>query len=270
MTDTTQDNRRAAPADQTDRGETERGAGLASLVVEQVIPRLVDNCRHATAGRTPGSTHVDTLAALAIGRDALAADAHVTALIADGLSPHDALMALIGPAAHRLGDFWRCDTADFAEVAIGAARLVRIARRLGLEAERNTPLDAPRALIASPKVERHAIGALIVAQVFRTAGWRVTGLPGGSEEEILAEAAGGGYDLIGLSIGSERATEGLGKLIARIRARCGAAVALGGGVFARNPGRAAALGADFVATDADEALEKTRKHLSQRKKRNMH
>ena len=70
MTDTTQDNRRAAPADQTDRGETERGAGLASLVVEQVIPRLVDNCRHATAGRTPGSTHVDTLAALAIGRDA--------------------------------------------------------------------------------------------------------------------------------------------------------------------------------------------------------
>jgi methylmalonyl-CoA mutase cobalamin-binding subunit len=244
------------------QGGEERLTGVGSVVVDQVIPRLVENCRRAQAGRSVGSAHVETLARLSIGRDADAADCHVRALIESGVSVHQAIIELVGPAAHRLGDYWNCDAADFTEVAIGAARLVRIARRLGLEAERRTPLDAPRALIASPGAERHGIGALVVAQVFRTAGWRVTGLPGAGMDEIVAEAASAEYHLVGVSISSNRATQGLAELIARVRAVSGAAIALGGQSFVHAPELAEGLGADFVATDAQEALEKTRLHLS--------
>jgi methylmalonyl-CoA mutase cobalamin-binding subunit len=250
-------------ADATRQEGEDRPVGVGAVVVDQVIPRLVENCRRAQASRTISAAHVETLARLAIGRDGEAADCHVRALIEGGVNAHQAITELIGPAAHRLGDYWNCDAADFSEVAIGAARLVRIARRLGLEAERRTPIDAPRALIATPGAERHGIGALVVAQVFRTAGWRVTGLPGADADEIVAEAAAGGYHLVGLSVSSDRATSDLAALIARLRRATDAAIALGGQSFVHAPELATGLGADFVATDAQEALEKTRLHLSQ-------
>ena len=140
-------------------------------------------------------------------------------------------------------------------------RSVQIARALGVEVERALPLDAPRALIASPESERHGLGGLIVVQSFRAAGWRVTALPGASDDAMAEEAAGDLYDMIGLSIGSARTAPRLPALVARLRAasaKPGALVALGGPALACEPELAERAGADFVARDARDALARVR------------
>ena len=238
---------------------------VAQLVTRQVIPRLLMACRSNAEPRRPSRTHVETLARLALSRDPGAAAAHVGALRDAGLDQEALLVDLLGPAAARLGDFWSCDSADFAEVAIGASRLVQIARDIGVEAERALEVDAPRAMIASPEAERHGLGAHIVAQYFRAAGWRVTLAPGETESALAEIAASEHYDMIGLSVGSERAATGLDQLVARLRAASRnrrAAIALGGYIFGREPRRAADLGADFVASNPREAIILTREHLS--------
>jgi methanogenic corrinoid protein MtbC1 len=267
--------RAASERKDSDRAESRRDrqgreeSTLAGLVADHVIPRLLMSCREAASEPTPGAAHVETLARLALSRDPGAAAAHVAAIRDSGASLQTILNDLIGPAASRLGEYWHHDTADFAEVAIGASRLVQVARALGLESERSLPPEAPRALFASPEAERHGLGAQIVSQFFRAEGWRVTSAPGSAADAIVRIAASERFDFIGLSVGSERASGDLGDLIGRLRATSDAAIGLGGPLFAQDPERARALGADFAAGDAREAVEKARAHLSRRDRRHI-
>lgn len=259
--------RGAAPMGVSGRGGRATDQRVAELVASQVIPRLLLSCRANAEAPRPSQTHIDTLARLALSRDPGAAAAQVFALRDAGMTVDSLLNDLIGPAAMRLGEFWCCDSADFAEVAIGAGRLVSVARELGVEAERTLPPGAPRALIASPESERHGLGALIVVQSFRSAGWRVTATPGAAPEAIARQAAETGFDIVGLSVGSDRAGEGLADLIARIRAASRnprVIVALGGPSFAHAPEAASALGADFAAGCAREAVAKAESLLQHR------
>lgn len=246
-------------------GRQRPAEGVAELVASEVIPRLLVSCRANGAAPRIGATHIDTLARLSIARDPRAAHAHVGALREAGATIDALLNDLIGPAARRLGDFWSCDSADFAEVAIGSSRLVNIARDLGIEAERCAGPDAPRALIVSPETERHGLGKLILVQSFRAAGWRVAALPGAAEATMLEEARRDSYDFIGLSVGSNARDAEIGRLVAALRARSrnrAAPIAVGGPGFAADPDRALRIGADFTATDARDALSRVRALLS--------
>lgn len=239
------------------------GGEIAKIVAQEVIPRLVARAGPHVSGDR--SADARRLADLALGRDPAALGGAVEELRRGGADVETVLNAVIAPAARLLGDMWACDTANFSEVAIAGARLCQVARHLGVEAERAAPDAAPRALIAWPAAERHNLGALIVAQSFRAAGWRVGVAPGAGANDIAARLSAEHVDLLGLSVTSER---GLGEIATAIsRARAASRnprlhVALGGPAFSRDPGRARALGADFAAANARDALDRLRDHLS--------
>lgn len=238
--------------------------GVAEVVVGEVIPRLLLNRRAAGPERRPTQTHVETLVRLTLSRDPVAAGAQVAALREGGVPVDSLLHDLIAPAARRLGDYWAADAADFVEVALACARLSGIVRSFGGEAMRDAPDAAPRALIATPACERHGLGAMIVAQSFRAAGWRATEAPGASVEELSARLSGAGHELIGFSASGPPAAEMAIGMIGALRKasrRGGLIVAVGGPGFA-DPARAIAAGADFHALDGRDAVMRAASLLS--------
>jgi methanogenic corrinoid protein MtbC1 len=240
---------------------------LADLIASAVIPRLLLSCRANAVERRPSATHVETLARLALARDPSAAGAQVEALVAGGLSIESVLNDLIAPAARRLGDYWHADSADFVEVALASQRLAGIVRGLGLriERERPAPAQAPKALIGSPASERHALGALIVAQTFRAVGWRVREAPGASPAELARLVARERFDLAGLSAAWDRTVDELSAAVSGLRAASAnrrLLIAVGGPALRDDPATVAATGADFIAEDAREAASRAETLLS--------
>jgi methanogenic corrinoid protein MtbC1 len=252
---------RARPADAAPGG-AEAGRhhpSIADLIASQVIPRLLLTCRANAVERRPSAAHVETLARLALSREPTAAGAQVDALLDGGLSVETVLNDLIAPAARRLGDYWHADAADFVEVALATQRLLSIVRGLGARVERDHPAaaSAPRALIGSPEIERHALGALIVAQTFRAFGWRVREAPGAAGAELARLVARDRYELAGLSAAFDRSVEQLAAAVAELRAASAnraILVAVGGPAIGGDPAMARRIGADFVASDAREAV----------------
>ncbi len=246
----------------------DRSDRVARLVRQEIIPRLVMSRRSDGGPRRPAAAHVETLARLTLARDPSAAAAQIGALREAGVA-HEALLDdLIAPAARRLGDLWTSDAADFVEVALGSGRLCAAVRHLGAQLEPGFGgASGPLALIATPGVERHGLGAMIVAQSLRMAGWRVREAPGAEPERLAALAAAAPYDLIGLSVSTLDNAPQIEALVARLRRASRnrrAVLALGGAAFRVDPAAAAALGADFGASDAREALAQAQRHLSER------
>jgi methanogenic corrinoid protein MtbC1 len=246
-------------------GRLAPGGGLETLVAHEVIPRLLVSCRAGAASRRPSAAHVETLARLALARDPVAAGAQVMALRDAGMSVDALMHDLIAPAAGRLGDMWNADTADFMTVALASARLMTIVRTLGTRAEHDVSVRAPRALIATPSGERHALGALIVAHALRRAGWRVREMPGADAAELSAAVAAESFALIGLSAASDRGLAGLARIVRGARdasANRGVMVAAGGRAFMDAPDRASEVDADFVAADGRELAARAQSRLS--------
>ena len=242
-------------------------SALDGIVADAVIPRLLVTCRANAAPRQPTPAHVDTLARLALSRDATAAGAQVTALARSGVPLDSLLHDLIAPAACRLGEYWHADSVDFVEVALAMTRIIGIVRGLGAEAVRDIAPDAPLALITTPTVERHALGSLIVAQSFRGAGWRVREVPGAEIDQLVAAVADEPVHLLGLSVGSAASAADLAPTIARIRRASRnrrLIIAVGGPAYRANPEAMGAVGADFAAADGREAVVRAKELLLSR------
>lgn len=249
----------------------DRGAptdALTGIVADAVIPRLLVTCRANAAPRQPTAAHVETLARLALSRDATAAGAQVAALAQSGMRLDSLLHDLIAPAACRLGEYWHADSVDFVEVALAMTRLIGIVRGLGAEAERDVAPDAPLALITTPAVERHGLGSLIVAQSFRGAGWRVREVPGATHDDLVAAVAAEPVHLLGLSVGSAASAAALAPTVAKARRASRnrrLIVAVGGPAYRADPGLIDTVGADFAAADGREAVVRAQDLLLSRR-----
>jgi len=246
-------------------GRRPPGGVLETIVAHEVIPRLLVSCRTGAAGRRPSAAHVETLARLALARDPVAAGAQVAALRDAGMSVDALMHDLIAPAAGRLGEMWSADTADFMTVALASARLMTIVRTLGTRSGHEVSFRAPRALIATPSGERHALGALIVAHALRRAGWRVREMPGADAAELSEAAAAESFALIGLSAASDRGLAGLARIVRAARdasANRNVMIAVGGRAFVDAPVLASEVDADLVAADGRELASRAQSYLS--------
>lgn len=242
-------------------------AQVFELVQTEVIPRLLLSRRSAETARQPTIAHVETLARLSLARDGAGVWAQVSAL-RDAGAPLSALFGgLIGPAARRLGEMWKSDAADFVQVALGCGRLGVAARRLGAEAEAAPAAGAPRLLIATLETERHTLGAGMVAESMRSAGWSVSEAPATRPEELCAMASEIAYDVIGLSVGGDAGHAHARGAISALRAVSGAhgarrpLIMVGGPALASCPTLAPSLGADAAASDGVSLMMAARAHL---------
>jgi methanogenic corrinoid protein MtbC1 len=238
---------------------------MATLIADEIIPRLIAAHRGLTAVGPVGSTgQLDAvcLADLAIGTDAgqLADIAEVA--LAGGLSFESLMMDVMAPAARILGERWEDDSADFIEVTLGLWRLQELVHEL---ASRRCGPESPfvlherRILCAVAPDDDHSFGSLMLEDLFRRAGWSCTGLRGASRAKLLRQVSEGWFEIIALTVSIERNSETLSQLVADLRAAScnpGVSIMVGGPVFNNQSSLADEIGADATASSARDALHK--------------
>lgn len=241
------------------------GEKLGDVIAGEIVPRLM--LLHGQPTKSSGfaeavgppadfSRQIPDFAELVIRHDADVVEAYVRSLLQRGLDLETLLLHLLAPAARRLGVLWEADEISFVDVTIGTARLQQLLRTFAI-----TPCDddgARRALFLPAPDEQHTFGLLMVTELFRREGWRVTSGMDFAPEELRERIRDQSFLLIGFSLSCDRLINSLCSTIQMVRRfskNPSVRVLVGGRVFAQDPSLRPWVGADFVAADAHEALE---------------
>ena len=223
------------------------------LVTKRVIPSLISESDRWSAGGL--ASPPEALALLA----ARGNDRALHAALADELQKGHPAEEVLGTTAAALGSFWEEDELNFSEVTMATARLQRWHRGQGdriATAHRDRP--AHRILLATVPGEQHSLGLSLVASTFHEAGWAVEGGPGLSAAQLRAQLRMHWFDVLGLSLNTERALAPLASMIEDFRIQSKnreLLVVVGGGLVKQRPDLASALAVDAVFTAAEGAPE---------------
>jgi DNA-binding transcriptional MerR regulator/methylmalonyl-CoA mutase cobalamin-binding subunit len=180
---------------------------IAQLPTER-LRELVAVDRPATPASAPGprdhpddapaSSHLDACMAAVEQLDAMALEAAL--LRARVALSHNAFIeTLIIPLMHNMGALWREGILRIMHEHLTSA----VVRTLlgGLVATAGLSPTAPHFIVTTPAGQLHEIGALIIASVASTEGWRVTYLgPNLTSEDIAAAVQQQHAKAVGLSI----------------------------------------------------------------------
>jgi methanogenic corrinoid protein MtbC1 len=190
----------------------------------------------------------------------------VSALREQGVSLPDIYLGLFQPVAEHLGQRWDEDSLSFVEVTRAIGQMETMVRTLGSNDKGHHPIDAAhRILLASPRHEQHALGMLIVSQLFQMEGW---GVEGGSQlvagEELQDMVRDEWFGVVGLTASSEEGARRLKSVIDELRKISmneSISVIVGGHAFVGHPGLSEEIGADDMAFDALDAVAKAERLL---------
>lgn len=156
--------------------------------------------------------------ARALCEDDGGAEAAALRLLARTGSPEAVQEGLLAAAARRLGAWWDEDRICLATVAIGMAGLQRLLWRLGRTGPAAAvPADQLRLLLAGVPGDAHSFGLNLLAEQLRRRGGRPTVLPCPRAHELERAVARGGFEAVGLSVGSDASLNALPALAARLR-----------------------------------------------------
>ncbi len=241
---------------------------LARVIENDIIPQLLVAHREGAAPLSPAITgnatipagFSDRFAAATLTEEVGPLMAQVEALMQGGVDIETLYLDLLAPAARQLGTWWDEDACDFVDVTMGLWRLQEIVRALSALVPGTTapPSAERRALFSPAPGEQHGLGAMIVEEFFRRAGWQTWSAPALDEGELVALAAGRSFDLIGLTVSVERHVAALARSIAAVRRASRnpqVLIMVGGRVFTERPGLAFEIGADGTASDGQRAVQ---------------
>jgi hypothetical protein len=133
---------------------------------------------------------------------AAATRSFVDELLRGGVSHEAVFLELLPQAARRMGELWEEDLCDFSDVTLGLCRLHEVLRDHSVVHDAHGPAvasDAPRILLATACADQHVLGVVLVAELFRRAGWRVWSEPGALRDQLAALRSREGCDVLGLS-----------------------------------------------------------------------
>jgi methanogenic corrinoid protein MtbC1 len=241
---------------------------LARVIEGDIIPQLLVAHRSATMGLTATMTgtgeipadFTERFAAATLTEEVGPLMSQVEALMLGGVDVETIYIDLLAPAARQLGSWWDQDACDFVDVTMGLWRLQEIVHALSALVPGTAVLPGAerRALFSPAPGEQHGLGALIVEEFFRRAGWQTWSAPSLDEAELVGLAAGRSFDLIGLTVSVERHVAPLARSIAAVRRASrnpDVLIMVGGRVFTEQPGLAADIGADGTASDGQLAVQ---------------
>lgn len=250
---------------------------LARLIEADIIPRLLLVHRDAggdrtIAGRRPGIIAdglADEFAAATLTDEVGPLLARVETMLAAGIEVETIYLHLLAPAARKLGTLWDDDACDFVDVTMGLWRLQEIVHALGALVPGMAPNEEQprRALFAPAPGEQHSLGALLVEEFFRRAGWQTWSAPTLDEDELVTLVAGRAFDIVGLSVSVDRHLGSLARTIALLRRASrnpDVQIIVGGRLFLESPQLAVEVGADGTAADGRMAVTLATKLLTQR------
>jgi MerR family transcriptional regulator, light-induced transcriptional regulator len=244
---------------------------LARTIETEIIPRLVLAHRTRTldlagSGATQEaapSFDVEHFARLALVEDYAGVAACVASVLATGATLETMCNELIAPAARHLGERWAEDDIDFAQVTLGLWCLQRTLRENAAAFASRLRADAQglQVLLIPAPGEEHTLGLAMVMEFFARAGWEVLGGAPATCAELCALAAGGWFDVVGLSVSCEARVGDVAKSIHAVRAASRnrrLAVLVGGPLLSVVPDLAAMVGADLAIADGADAPEQAR------------
>jgi methanogenic corrinoid protein MtbC1 len=241
-----------------------RIARLVHTLESDIIPRLVKAHRPATPGLPEPAAVVwpalDDFARMCHAPDETPMHAVVLGLRAAGVPVERLYLELLGPAARELGRLWEDDRCDFTDVTVGVGRLQQLLRELSpaFGAEVDHPADGRRILLLPAPGEQHTLGASMVAEFFRRAGWDVVGGVGGSGLDPVKAVQSEWFDILGLSAGHHVRIDWMRDCISSVRQvsrNRGIGVIVGGPLFITDPACGDVVGCDAVVTEGQRGPE---------------
>lgn len=244
-------------------------ARLARTIECEIVPRLMLVQRAdapafaaaAAADRASAKPDVEAFLAALLRSQASEISAYVESLRARGMPVEVMLLDLFAPAARQLGRMWEEDICDFTTVTLALSHLHRLVHDLRHDDQpvMGASGGEPRMLLSVTDREQHLFGLLVVADCFRSAGWRVDEDLEGLPRQVAATVRSTRYDIVGVSISSEDRVESAARLVRAVRrASCNREVRImaGGPVFLRVPEVAKRLLVDAIATDGRDAVSR--------------
>lgn len=247
---------------------------LDGVLAQQVLPRIVASHLPLPVWLDvslirPSAREVEQFLGFILTNDLNHAHVLIDQFTARGVDHDMILHDLLTPAARRLGVLWEEDRCDFAAVTLGMVRLNQILIETGPPAEAldGGALMVGNALFAAAPGEQHTFGITVLADVFNRAGWMVSAEPRLTRTVLLGIARRNWFDVIGLSVTTDRWLKGLPAIIRSLRAvtpNPDLHVMVGGKAFIDYPERCEFVGADSMAADAQSALRQAGKVISKR------
>lgn len=245
---------------------------LSRTIESEIIPRLMlahladaADQREATVTRVT-SADVRDLARLVLVQGGEAVISYVAGVRARGHDLETVFLDLFAPTARFLGDLWKDDLCNFADVTIGMSRLQAALRELSREFEASAAADLHgRILLAAVPGEQHRFGVSMLETFFRRAGWEVCGGDARSRADLIELAREDWLDAIGISLSSDVLYPLMRPLIVALRKASrnpSLLVMVGGRYFMEHPDQAGDVGADAAASDAPDALRRAEEGLS--------
>jgi methanogenic corrinoid protein MtbC1 len=255
--------------------ESRTGAGrrswtelLRTAIEAEILPALLtahhdesESAGSAQMGRI-GQAEVESFVAVILADELDAARAIVDRVVVQSGGRQALLKDLLAPAAHYLGKLWERDLCDFMDVTLAVYWLDQFMHETEQHAAgamRHCHHEHHALLLPAPG-EQHIFGISMVADVFREAGWCVRSGPAVARHKLLRLVREEWFDVVGLSITTERWLGSAAACIRAVRhASCNSnlLVILGGQAIVGHEERTRFLGADSIALDAYQALEVT-------------
>jgi len=242
----------------------DRRARIADLVSMRIAPRLAALHAVVQPDNHPTSEEIAELARLVLSPEGREAAFYVASLRERGISVDTLFAELLEPAAQLLGELWDQDEVDFIDVTLGVGRLQALLSVFNCTHELAASDDLRSVLMLTVRGEQHSFGIAMVERFLGAGGWRVA-----SEREVSSPLL---TDLVeqqwfavaGIALSSRCNLDKAASTIATIRAHSrnrSIGVMVGGPVFSREPGLAAAVGADGTAATAVTAVVLAQKLL---------
>ena len=183
------------------------------------------------------------------------------AWLAQGMALDTLYLQVLAPAASLVGQWWAADSVEFAHCAVGYNHLqdllVEFSPQFLAQSSGYATPAGHRALMMGQPNAQHALGLMMLAEFFRRDGWSVTSASKMGRFEALSTIANEAFDLVAISVSTQRELPALTKHIVQLRQRSlnpRVAIMVGGPMLAQDPHLAATLGADFSSGSADQAL----------------
>ncbi len=242
---------------------------ISELLHSKIVPDLLKSGRTKLkrSSRTMETAHnyefhqsdVASLAKFLIAGDVNEAEELVASHLVSGCRPSAVILSLFAPVAQLLGEKWCSDTASFAEVTLGMMELHTLLRSVEVELGKEfSPSRNPGSILFTVMPDdTHIFGVSVLQSFFAASGWHVDVLLDPTKRKISDRVLKAGYDIVGISVSANKDISLCKDLIKSLReksAKQNISYMVGGLPFILDPTLSSKVRADYVATDAFEAL----------------
>lgn len=253
---------------------------LARTIEGEVIPRLMlahgplqrGEMARGMERRHPSAEDVTELTRLVLEHDSSVATTYVDTLRNRGVPTEYIYVELLAPVARLLGEMWKADLCDFADVTIGLSRLQHILHEMSpafMDGELPEMTGLKVMLLPLPG-EQHTFGIMMVEEYFRRAGWECCTAMPQKTQELTAIVKREHFDVVGISVSGEAMLDRVETVIKAIRKASpnkGLTVLVGGHLFLSRPDLVPRVGADGTAADGRTAVLQLRSVFDTNRKR---